>query len=224
MDEHELRQRVDAIDWWHPIELPYSIVTPGRPHHYAKLAQVLKLLPEDLAGLKVLDLGAWDGLYSFTCARRGAKVTAVDMWQRGRERTDQGFDLVSEVYGYPVEKCQGDVVDAPWGNREFDVVLCLGLLYHLRHPLLALDVIRKACGWKIIIETHVEVFNVGQPAAAFYPGDVLNHDGSNWFGPNPECVLAWLTEAGFVNAEAVDIQPADYAPRAARMFATAEGG
>ena len=224
MDATELQRRVDAIDWWHPIELPHGIVTPGRGNHYAKLAQVLKLLPEDLSGLTVLDLGAWDGLYSFACARRGATVISVDQWRRGNERTDQGFDLVNEVHGYPVEKCPGDVVDRPWGDREFDVVLCLGLLYHLRNPLLALDLMRQACRWKIIVETHVELFNVGQPAAAFYPGEVLNSDGSNWFGPNPECVLAWLTETGFTDAEPVSVEPAGYAPRAGRMFATATGG
>lgn len=223
MGEDELRRRVDAIAWWHSIALPYGITTPGKPHCTKMLDDVGMLLPEDMTGMTVLDLGAWDGMYSFFCEKRGAEVCAVDLWG-GHVNRDYavGFDLAREVLGSKVEKCPGDVMNSPWGDRKFNVVLFLGMLYHMRHPLLALELAHKACLDFILVETHVVLFNEGSPAAMFYPGTELGGDCSNWWGLNPECVLALMESAGFRNCASISVEPAGYAPLAGRMFALGE--
>jgi tRNA (mo5U34)-methyltransferase len=138
----DLAQRVKEIDWYHQIELPGGIMTPGVNRSAFALARLG--LPASFAGKSVLDVGAWDGFYSFVAARRGAaRVLATDsfVWQ-GRWRQD-GFLLARQALGLgdAVEDRHIDVMDlSPETLGEtFDVVLFLGVLYHLKDPLGALQ-------------------------------------------------------------------------------------
>jgi len=79
----------------------------------------------------------------------------------------------------------------------FDLVLCLGVLYHMRHPLLALEKVASVTGRQLILETHVDMLEHKRPAGAFYPGGELNSDPSNWWGLNPAAIEAMLKEVGF---------------------------
>lgn len=77
------------------------------------------------------------------------------------------------------------------------MVLLIGVLYHLRHPLLGLERVRALTRELLIVETHLDLPGVRRPAAAFYPGRELVGDPYNWWGPNPKAVEGMLRAAGF---------------------------
>ena len=206
MDVDELRREVEQVNWFHQIDLGNGIVTPGPDPTPSKVERVG--LPVDLSGRTVLDIGAWDGAFSFEAERRGAaRVLATDshVWQgRVRGHSREGFDLARASLGSRVEDRLVDVMDLdPADVGTFDVVLFLGVLYHLRHPLAGLEraLSVTAPGGLVIIETHVDMLHLCRPAAALYPRAELGQDETNWFGPNPAGVLALCQMAGFASAE-----------------------
>jgi tRNA (mo5U34)-methyltransferase len=205
MDTDELRSQVSTIKWWHQIDLGNEVITPGL---VCCRRQVEKLgLAEDLSGLTVLDIGAWDGYYAFEAERRGAKrVLAVDSfcWDGGGWGTKKGFDLARKALHSKVEDKWIEVLDlSPKTVGVFDLVLFLGVLYHLRHPLLALEKVFSVTGKQLILETHVDLCSTGKPVMRFYPGTELSGDPTNWWGPNPEAVIAMLKDVGFRKVEMV---------------------
>jgi tRNA (mo5U34)-methyltransferase len=205
MTKEEIQAGITKIRWFHSIDLGNGIVTPGMDSSSAKLQSLG--VPEDLCGKTVLDIGAWDGFFSFEAERRGAKrVLATDFfcWGGPGWGTKQGFEFARRVLSSKVEDYEIDVMDlSPEKVGKFDVVFFLGVLYHMRHPLLALDLMGSvtASGGMAIIETHVDMLNFERPAIAFYPGSELNSDGSNWVGPNPSAVEGMLKVAGFKKVE-----------------------
>lgn len=80
---------------------------------------------------------------------------------------------------------------------QFDLVLFLGVLYHMRHPLLALERVFSVCRDLCILENHVDLLQTKRPAAAFYPNRELRNDPTNWWGPNIACVRSMLKAVGF---------------------------
>jgi tRNA (mo5U34)-methyltransferase len=170
-------------------------------------------LPDDLSGKRVLDIGARDGFFSFECERRGAdEVIAIDYL----DPSETGFPIARELVGSKVEMQQCNVYDlTPEDFGTFDLVLFLGVLYHLRDPMLALDRIADVAKDKLILETQAidEGVLVGPgefktlaeinpelesiPLMQFYPGDSLNNDPSNVWAPNQACLRAMLEETGF---------------------------
>lgn len=88
----------------------------------------------------------------------------------------------------------------------FDVVLFLGVLYHLRHPLLALERVASVTR-DLILKTVVDMLGIGRPAAAFYPERELSDDPTNWWGPNPAAVEGMLRAVGFRAARRVTPLP-----------------
>jgi tRNA (mo5U34)-methyltransferase len=206
-----LLDEINDITWFHRIDLGNGLTTPGLDDTRTKLDQVQ--LPKSLHGLSVLDIGAWDGFFSYECERRGAKrVVAVDkvVWhlpQIGK----RGFELARRVLGSRVEDVELEVLDiSPERLGTFDLVLFLGVLYHMRHPLLALERVASVAGNQLILETHVDLNEIDRPAMAFYPGEELNNDGSNWFGPNRAAVEAMLRLVGFRKIELVSSTPVFY--------------
>jgi tRNA (mo5U34)-methyltransferase len=85
----------------------------------------------------------------------------------------------------------------------FDLVLFLGVLYHMRYPLQALERVFSVTGEQLILETHVDLIGCKRPAMAFYPGKELGRDPTNWWGPNPAAVLGMLKTVGFRRVECV---------------------
>ena len=79
----------------------------------------------------------------------------------------------------------------------FDLVLFLGVLYHLKHPFYALEMLADAAREQLVVETHIDANDQPRPAMVFYPGSDLNNDATNWWGPNPQCVAAMLRTVGF---------------------------
>ncbi|MGA8594666.1 MAG: DUF1698 domain-containing protein [Bryobacteraceae bacterium] len=81
----------------------------------------------------------------------------------------------------------------------FDIVLFLGIFYHLRNPFQALETVSKLVKETFVVETHMDALGIEQPAMIFYPGKELKGDPSNWWGPNIACVTAMLRDLGFTN-------------------------
>jgi tRNA (mo5U34)-methyltransferase len=200
-----LKDEVARIQWHHSIDLGNGIVTPGKDNSCKKLRRLR--LPDSLVGKTVLDIGTWDGFYAFEAERRGAsRVLALDsfVWQPGFRTGRQGFDLAHRILDSKVESMVLDPLDlSPGTIGTFDVVLFLGVLYHMRHPLLALERMASVTKGMVIVETAVDMLWCRRPAMAFYPGDELARDPSNWCGPNPAAVVGMLKTAGFSRVEVV---------------------
>jgi tRNA (mo5U34)-methyltransferase len=222
-DVHELRREVAAIRWFHTIDLGDGVVTPGEDASPEKLRRIH--LPPDLSGKTVLDVGAWDGFYSFEAERRGAeRVVAIDpnAWRApvgagnpwsGR----QGFDLARRALGSKVEDVDIGLEElAPERIGTFDVVLFLGVLYHLPDPLPVLERVSALARELLILETQVDLMWTRRPAMAHYPGSELLGDASNWWGPNPPLVEALLRAHGFTRVIQVHRESLPY--RAARSL------
>lgn len=208
MNLNDLKKEVAQIEWWHTIDLGHGVITPGVNKSPAKLKK-LRLL-DKLQGKTVLDIGACDGFYSFEAERRGAKrVLAIDSvaWQVSKA----GFELARKVLNSKVEDMEMEVLDlSPERIGMFDVVLFLGVFYHLRHPLLALEHVASVTREQLILETHVDLLRHRRPAMAFYPGAELNNDPSNWWGPNRAAIEAMLRTVGFRRVTMVSRRPLAY--------------
>jgi sugar-phosphatase len=216
LSEPEIRELVDAVPHWHHMMcFPHGIVSPGAydPRHLFGLLQ----LP-DLRGLRVLDAGACDGFFSFECERRGAEVVALDH----ADPDLIGFDAARTIYGSRVEYIQANLYDlTPEQIGTFDIVLFLGVLYHLRHPLLALDRLRPLCRQLLVVESLVcdAGFFIGfesrqpltslapaiadLPLAQFLPVDRFHFDASNKWVPNVAGLCALVQDAMFEPGPAV---------------------
>ena len=83
----------------------------------------------------------------------------------------------------------------------FDLVLFLGVLYDMKHPLLALERVANVTARQLIMQTQVDMLAVSRPAMAFYPGSELSGDPTNWFAPNPPALKAMLEMVGFRKVE-----------------------
>ncbi len=218
MDTNEIKRRVDAFPYWyHKIELPGGITTPG----WAPLNVEAYKLPKDLTGKRVLDVGAWDGFWTFEALKRGAReVVAIDDFSDylgtldpSDRKTWEAFDLCREALGYDETVCQRREVSVYDVNEEdlgrFDVVLFFGTLYHLRYPLLGLDRLASVCDELICVESAIlddySAYNGGlgkgysgqQFLMEFYPGNQYGANESNWWVPTLYCVFGMLNAAGF---------------------------
>jgi tRNA (mo5U34)-methyltransferase len=201
-----LRAEAERIAWYHSIDLGHGVVTRGVDPDPAARAAAFRI-PADLTGKTVLDVGAWDGFFSFEAERRGAsRVVAVDSysWSGPGWGSKAGFELARRALGSRVEDAELEVLDlSPERIGRFDVVLLLGVLYHMRHPLLALERVASVTDELLILETHVDAVEAERPTMVMYPTDELNGDPSNWWGPNPAAVEAMLRDVGFASVEVV---------------------
>jgi tRNA (mo5U34)-methyltransferase len=201
--EEEIREGIAKHQWWHQIELAPGIITPGKSENRF-LIKILNL-PEDMTGMDVLDIGCWDGFFSFECEKRGARrVVSCDIW----ETTGRGaFDFARKVLKSNVHPLDESVMDLdPQFDGRFDLVLFLGVLYHLKDPLGGLEKVGAMVksGGRIIIDTVVDVKTIFErPMMAFYPGPELNNDPSNWWVPNIPALNSMMAVSGFSRIESV---------------------
>ncbi|MDQ6806067.1 MAG: tRNA 5-methoxyuridine(34)/uridine 5-oxyacetic acid(34) synthase CmoB [Actinomycetota bacterium] len=213
MDTQTLQEQISTVKWFHSIELAPGVITPGAAGSSLNQLRVMKI-PADLSGRTVLDVGAWDGFFSFEAERRGAsRVVASDSfaWSGESWGSKAGFELARQALSSSVEDVDVDVMDlAPERIGTFDLVLLLGVLYHMRHPLLALERVASVTAHQLILETHVDLTWTRRPAMAFYPGLELGWDPTNWWGPNPEAVKSMLHVVGFKRVEIVTPDSATY--------------
>jgi len=186
--------------WYHTIELPDGRSIQGL-HSLETQREKLNAfpIPQDLRGKTALDIGAWTGWYSFELERRGARVTALDCVS-----PDEFFQARS-LLGSQAAHLALDVDELdPQSAGMFDYVLFFGVLYHLRHPLLALEKVCSVTREAAFVESYV--IDGASPAAEdsgvpnlleFYETDELGGQLDNWYGPNTRCLLALCRSAGF---------------------------
>ncbi len=221
----DLAARAEAIRWYHTIDLGGGVVTKGVDDSPLRLARLG--WPSSFAGLTVLDIGAWDGFFSFEAERRGAaRVVAADYfsWHGPGWGSKAGFELARQALGSKVEDVDIDVMDlSPERVGQFDVVFFLGVLYHLRHPLLALERIASVTRQRLFLETVVDMVGIARPAMAFYRGRELNNDPTNWWAPNVPALHAMLQDVGFTDVRTVTPEPGPSLPRCPRRVASAAG-
>jgi tRNA (mo5U34)-methyltransferase len=239
-----LRASVGEVVWHHRIDLGNGVVTPG----LAASEQIADDLFPAFDGRSVLDIGAWDGGYSFLAERSGAsRVVALDHYAWGvdlrartaywdecrargelpdhsRDETDfwrdslpgrRGFDIAKRALGSAVEPVVADFMTANLDALGvFDIALHLGVLYHLKEPLTALERLRRVTREVAVIETEA-VWIPGfedEPLSVFFPGDELAHDFGNWYAPNAAALVAWCRAAGFTRVDVVQ-GPPQFVPR-----------
>jgi tRNA (mo5U34)-methyltransferase len=205
MDVDELKRRVSEIRWFHTIDLGNGVITDGIDDTPEKLEKIR--LPEDLSGKTVLDIGAWDGFFSFEAERRGAeKVLAIDSfcWSGPGWGSKAGFELARKALSSRVMDMEMEVTDlSPGKIGRFDLTLFLGVLYHLKYPLLALEKVASVTNDQLILETEVDLLEISKPAVAFYAGSELNKDPTNWWAPNLPALCHLVKAAGFQRVEII---------------------
>ncbi|MFN7130566.1 MAG: TIGR04290 family methyltransferase [Myxococcales bacterium] len=213
----EIQAQVNALgDWFHNIDLNGVKTAPNHflgdyPGKVWK--QIAHELPQDLTGKSVLDIGCNAGFFSFEMKKRGAaRVVGLDSDER---YLAQGR-FAAKVLGVDVEFRQGSVYEVGRLRERFDVVLFMGVLYHLRHPLLALDLIHEHVAKDTLIfqsmqrgsseidevrddytfEERDHFDRPGYPKMHFIEKKYCG-DQTNWWAPNRACVEAMLRSAGF---------------------------
>ena len=230
----ELQAQADALQWYHTIDLGHGVVTKG--------IGVQPTGPEifpDVTGRSVLDIGAWDGKFSFLAERAGAsRVVALDHYAWGvdflargaywaeciekgvlpdqsRDETDfwqpdlpgrRGFEFAAAALGSKVEPVVADfqTVDLD-GLGQFDVVLYLGVLYHMKEPFTCLERLRAVTKEVAVIETeavHVEGLD-HEALLQFHAGSSLRTDFGNWYVPTIEALHNMCRAAGFAQVRTV---------------------
>jgi tRNA (mo5U34)-methyltransferase len=217
LDRAELERRVRKLgDWFHNVNLGGVQTAPD--HFLGNYPQVKwqhfqHAIPQDLSGRTVLDIGCNAGFYSLEMKRRGAdRVLGIDFDPRYLAQAR----LAAEVSGLDIELRQLSVYDIAQLGQKFDVVLFLGVFYHLRHPLLALDLIREHVARDLFIFQSMQrgsdavgdwkedyefwergIFERPEFPRMFFIEKKYAGDVTNWWIPNRACVEALLRSSGF---------------------------
>lgn len=201
---NKLEEDMNAIKWWHPIKIG-DYITPGKNQETEDTFNNLGL-PDDLTGKTVLDIGAWDGYYSFQCEQRNAKrVVASDkfVWINNRIgghwwNEDDGFNFAHKHLNSSVEKLLASVEELdPKKHGKFDIVLMLGVIYHAKDPIGYLQKAFDMSNDLVIIESHVDLQHLDYPAVRYYVDSELNEDDTNFWGPNAQAVIGMMKDIGF---------------------------
>jgi tRNA (mo5U34)-methyltransferase len=202
--------------WFHNLHLPGGVHTaPDHPlgdFPSFKWQQLQTALPEDLSGCRALDIGCNAGFYSFELARRGADVLAIDHDQHYLDQAEWARGVLG--LEDRVELRLMGVYDLARLQEQFDLVLFLGVLYHLRYPLLALDLVAERTRGRLALQTltlpgdgHVEpppdlpledrdrLLEPGWPAMAFVEHRMAG-DPTNWWLANASAVEAMVRSTG----------------------------
>jgi tRNA (mo5U34)-methyltransferase len=213
--EHELAARISQMgEWFHNIDLNG---VPTAPEHFlgdfprVKWKQIAPALPQDLAGASVLDVGCNAGFYSAELKKRGAgRVLGVDVDDRYLAQAR----FVADVLDLAIEFEKLSVYDVDQVPGQFDYVLFMGVFYHLRYPLYALDKLVKKVKGRLIFQTMVRgstaspklkddyhfwnkaVFNNPDFPRMYFVEKCYAGDPTNWWIPNHGAVEAMLRSSG----------------------------
>ena len=224
MTRSDLRRQADALGpWFHNIDLGQGIWTA--PDHFlgdyprVKWRRFADAIPADLTGRSILDIGCNGGFYALEMKRRGAaRVLGLD----SDERYLAQARFAAAHFGHDIEFRNLSVYDLASLGERFDIVLFMGVLYHLRHPLLALDLIREhVAGDLLVFQSMLRGSRTVEPVAEDYdfwdmdqferPGyprmhfveHSYAHDWTNWWIPNRAGIEAMLRASGF----SIEAQP-----------------
>ncbi|HEX3653230.1 MAG TPA: TIGR04290 family methyltransferase [Rhizomicrobium sp.] len=217
LSQEQIRAQVKELGpWFHNLDLNG---VPTAPEHFlgdypaVKWRRFSAALPQDLRGKSVLDIGCNAGFYSMEMKRRGAaRVLGID--------SDEDYlrqaRFAAGVNGFDIEFRELSVYDVGALGEKFDIVIFMGVLYHLRHPLLALDLIREHAVRELLVFQSMQRGSADMGAFAqdydFWDKDAfdlpefpklhfIEHryagDPTNWWVPNRACAEAMLRSAGF---------------------------
>jgi tRNA (mo5U34)-methyltransferase len=217
LSPEQIRRRVAELgQWFHNLDLRGVRTAPDHflgDYPNVKFRSFAHAIPADLRGKTVLDIGCNGGFYSFEMKRRGAdRVLAVDSDDRYLAQAR----FAAEVLEADVEFRKVSVYDLPKLGETFDLVIFMGVLYHLRYPLLALDLIREhLCRDLLLFQSMQRGSREVGPVSddyTFWTTDLFDEpfypklhfieksyagDPTNWWVPNAACVEAMLRSAGF---------------------------
>ena len=199
-EKKDLLDRINAIEWYHHFDFGNGIVTTSELKLHNLWAQTEAFLQKvDFRGKTVLDVGCYDGYWSFFAEQQGASYVLAtdDVSQRRRDKS--GFNLAHDIYQSNVEYNPRVSVYqlSRLAGRQFDIVLFLGVYYHLSHPMSALSEVRRAVksNGEVIIEGGV-INDADRSYAEFYYGENGNElyrkDKSNWWLPSRRCLKDML--------------------------------
>jgi tRNA (mo5U34)-methyltransferase len=217
MTPDQIRERVlDLGQWFHNLDLRGVKTAPQHmlgDYPNCKWQNFAHAIPQDLRGKSVLDIGCNAGFYSIEMKRRGAeRVVGID--------SDEGYlaqaRFAAEVCGVDIELKQMSVYEVGRLEEKFDVVIFMGVLYHLRHPLLALDLIHEHVARDVLIfqsmlrgskdEMTVQddypfsekrIFDQPDYPKMHFIENLYAGDPTNWWVPNRACAKAMLRSSGF---------------------------
>jgi tRNA (mo5U34)-methyltransferase len=212
-----LRERIEALgEWFHNIDLGGLHTAPNHflgDYPRCKWESFAHALPVDLSGRTVLDIGCNAGFYAIEMKRRGAeRVVAVDSDARYLAQAR----LATEVLGVEIEFRQLSIYEVSRLEEKFDLVLFMGVFYHLRHPLLALDLIHEHVARDLLVFQSMQrgsadgailesdypfaeaaIFTERDFPAMFFIEKSYAGDPTNWWIPNRACAEAVLRSTGF---------------------------
>jgi tRNA (mo5U34)-methyltransferase len=211
------REIAGLAPWFHNLHLPDGAQTaPGHPlgdFPAFKWREIAPHLPDDLSGWRALDIGCNAGFYAFELAKRGAHVTGIDVephFLRQAEWAAEEFGL-----RHRVELHRRQVYDLAHDGAEYDLVLFMGVFYHLRYPLLGLDLVAERVRRLMVFQTLTmpgsdvyagasqnrgvmdrdDFLQPGWPKLAFIEKEFAG-DPTNWWAPNHAGVEAMLRSSG----------------------------
>lgn len=235
MEQAEARALVATRTWYHDWEIVPGVWTGGpcRVEDPAKTLDAYFDLPENLDGMRVLDIGAWDGVYSFELERRGAEVVSLDI----QSPDACGYNTAHKILESKCRHIQADVCelgrDQEIGDilevipscgkkpmklvylNEFDLVLYMGVYYHLKDPMRAWEAIKsvmkpdaKLCFEGLVLDyawtrdprlLHKQelIESIRDMPIAYFADKEFGYDESNWYVPTAQCVYKWLLAAGY---------------------------
>ena len=211
LSKEQKEEMIQSIKYWyHTIDLGDGVFTPGAEGIRIMNQTMIDFLPQSFKGMSVLDIGCWDGLFSFEAEKRGAsKVLGIDNHSGGDGFSQGKMDALKgagfkplmtarTILGSNVESQVMNIYDiSPENIGEFDCTIFFGVLYHLWHPMLALQLIRRVTKKCLLIETHVnETIDPFSPLIRFYPRGE-KYEGSTWVGPNLLALYEMLLCVGF---------------------------
>lgn len=215
-----LARQVAGRPWYHTLELPHGIVTPGVYDHRALVPHYG--IPADLGGRRVLDLASADGFWAFELERRGGDVTALDIettakvdlpgpvrrWAADHGLSDpipDGFALAKRALKSEVEHVSGTIYDLdPDRLGQFDLVHAGDVLLHLRDPLAALEQIRRVTRGEALLSDVFEPMLGPSPAAdGGLPALYFGGGNAAWWRPGLSTLVQMVADAGFSEVEVV---------------------
>ena len=201
------------IQWYHSFDFGDGEMVTGRRPLSGLRRDSETIFSEPVLGKSFLDIGAWDGYFSFEAERRGARdVLATDhfCWSGPGWGTKSGFDYAHKKFGSKVRSLDIDPFDLdPEKIGIFDFVLFSGVLYHVKNPLGALEQVFKVTGEVAVVETEVDELQNPNAVLRFYLGRELNNDPTNYFAPNYKGLENMLREVGF---KAFKFTPSQFPP------------
>ena len=212
--------------WFHTFALnrEHGIYAPGsaRDHRYR-----IPAIPADFSGLSVLDVGAFDGFYSFLAEHRGStRVVAVDneqyvSWVAARwgiELTGgEGFRAIHGLLRSSVEYRTLDAFDLGLLEQSFDFAFCCGILHRVEAPRRLLELLRRrlAPGGRVLLETHGVFAGTGDgyPIHRYAPGEVYPDDDYVYWGFTASGLDLLAREAGYKGFDLIQAPVIDGHPR-----------